>query len=320
MSSFYEYKRTLSRLSPIDRDATLRALADDLNDRQRRWPRQVDFSGVLQSCALSIFPLLFVEAFGHVDEERLVPFLAGCKLLASSLMIADSLYDEELERDERRALLLRWHGLQFEFERAFAAAFAPESPFWNALQSVLAEHLRGIIRESTYSAGRRRIGDATLSECLEIALAKSCVSRIAVIGLRLLGDDDSHAGGLLKSLDDYNVARQIWDDLQDWKADLQAQRATLVTRRLAVATGTRTAEQNVTALARELYYGGHADDLLDLARAYLTSALDVAGRDRRLPWHAIVEDLERSVESLQRDLQTIVRRNLGRRSPLGVPA
>jgi hypothetical protein len=320
MSRFYEFKRTLSRVSAADRDQTLRRLADTLSEMQRRWPRQVDFSGLLPNCGLAIFPLFFVEAFGQIDEERLVPFLAGCKLMASSLMIADSLYDEQLERDEQRALFLRWQGMQFELDREFAKAFAPDSPFWDALQAALAEHLRGIVHESTYSTGRRCVGDATPSECVAIALAKSCVSRVAIVGLSLLGDDDSRTGALLESLDKYNLARQIWDDLQDWKADLWAMRATLVTQRLAPVVNVCAAMPDVEATARKLYYGGHADELLELARTNLASALDAAGRDRRLPWHSLVEDLDRSVEALQRDLQTVVRRNLDAQSRLAASA
>lgn len=320
MSSFYDFKHTLSRVSAVDHDRTLRRLADDLRARQRRWPRQVDFSGLQQNCALAIFPLFFIEAFGHVDEDRLVQFLAGCKLLASSLMIADTLYDEDVERDERRALLLRWHGLTFEYERAFAESFAPDSPFWNALQGALAEHLRGIIDESTYSTGKRFVRDATPDECVAIALAKGCVARVAIIGLGLLGDDDSRTGTLLQSLENYNLARQIWDDLQDWKDDLRAKRATLVTRRLTGGVGVRAATPDLTAFARELYYCGHADELLALARTNLALALDAADRNGRLPWHLLVEDLARSVESLQGDLQTIVRRNLAHRSRPAIPA
>jgi hypothetical protein len=70
---------------------------------------------------------------------------------------------------------------------------------------------------------------------------------------------------------------------------------------------------DLAALARELYYGGHADEFLGLARANLALAFDAADRARPLPWHALLEESDRVIDALQRDLSAIVRRN--RRGP-----
>ncbi len=323
MASYFELKRTHSQFSAADRDDLLRRLAGNVSAMQQRWPRKVDFSGLLPNCALAIFPLLFIDAFGQVDEERLLHFLSGCKLLAGGLMIADPLFDEDLDREEHTARLLRWHGLQFELGREFALTFTPESMFWQSLREALAEHLGGIAKESIYTARRRRLIDAPESECIAIALAKSCVSRVAIVGLSLLGDDVSRADALVQSIEKQNLARQIVDDLQDWKADVRANRPTLVTVRLAAALGvsdTAAPAFDTAALARELYYGGHAEELLALARANVAAALDAADRERRLPWHTLLEVLDRSVAGLQRDVIAIVRRNLGRRSGDAVSA
>ncbi|MGD0475893.1 MAG: hypothetical protein ABSB70_22110 [Candidatus Velthaea sp.] len=316
MANLLELKRTFRKFSTADRDATLARLAGDVAAMQRRWPRKVDFSGLLPDSAIAIFPLLFADAFGDIDQELLARFLAGCELLAGTIVIADALFDEELEREQRTSFLLCWQGAQCELQRELGRTFAPDSVFWETLQAALAEYLGGVIKEASYSTRRRRLADATTAECIAIASAKSCVSRVAIVGLNLLGSDASRTDALLLSLEKYNLAHQILDDLQDWKADLQAHRPTLVTARLATVLGlpdTPEPISDLAALARELYYGGHADEFLGLARANLALAFDAADRARPLPWHALLEESDRVIDALQRDLSAIVRRN--RRGP-----
>ena len=317
MPDFHELKRTIGQYSATNWDDTLRRLADAFDDIQRRWPRRVDFSGLLPDSAIAVFPLLFVEGFGHVEPARLDRFLAGCKLLAGAITTADALFDEELERARRTSYLLCWQGVQFESMRAFGTTFPPDSPFWASLQGALAEYLSGIVKEASYSTRRRLLIDATHAECVAIATAKSCVARVAIVGLSLLGDDGSRAHSLLQSLDKYIFARQLWDDVQDWKADLRANRPTLITVRLATTFGLTDAalrETDIAAMSRDLYYGGHAEEFLGLARDSLACALDTADRARRLPWHALLERFHTAVEALRRDLNAIVERNLERRS------
>lgn len=320
MASFPDLKRTFARYSASDWDAVLLRLAEHARDVQLQWPRKVDFSGLLPDSEIAILPLFFADAFGRIEHERFTHFLAGSRLLASAIVIADALFDKDLERSDQIAFLLRWHGVQFELERQLTKAFSPESSFWPAYRATLAEYLGCVATEWTYASRRRRLADMTHSECLHIALAKSSVSRVTIAGLRLLGDDASRADALLQSLDKYNLARQIWDDVQDWKSDVRSNLPTLVTVRLAATTGLddmTSGEPDLAALARELHYGGHMDELLELARESLASAQDLADREKPLPWHALVDGLDRHVAALQRDLAAIVRRNkvrLGRRA------
>src|SRR5664279_203723 len=71
VADFHELKRTIGQYSGTNWDDTLHRMSDAFDDMQRRWPRKVDFSGLLADSAIAVFPLLFVEGFGHVEPARL---------------------------------------------------------------------------------------------------------------------------------------------------------------------------------------------------------------------------------------------------------
>ena len=68
----------------------------------------------------------------------------------------------------------------------------------------------------------------------------------------------------------------MWDDLQDWKEDLQQGTPSLLLARLVSERPARlegeAGRDVIKQLARELYYGGHARHVLELT-------LTAAGKD-----------------------------------------
>lgn len=280
---------------------------------QRRWPQDVDFMRMhLPTDSFwPVFPLLFRSYFAHISDNDLLPFVVGCKLLVLAATTADQIFDSEFPPQATAELLLRWQGLQFELHRNFSKIFDAQSVFWLRLQEYLAEYTRCISLELHYRNMKRRLADSTDEECILIAKSKTCLSRIAVVGLSVLSGDWRATDRLLLSLDHFNVAKQLFDDLLDWKADFGA--PTLLMSRLArsgIDVDGCHRERDNSAIAREIYYRGHAEESLEIARDHVQRALEAAVTEPRSPWLTVIERVGSKIECLQLDLQKLVAENI----------
>jgi squalene-hopene/tetraprenyl-beta-curcumene cyclase len=121
---------------------------------------------------------------------------------------------------------------------------------------------------------------------------------------------------LVESIDCYNCARQMLDDLSDWKEDLEAGMPSLL---LARALGEKPScpdDESFSNLqqqvAREIFYNGHASYVLTLALRKLDEA-DAALRDwPKLAWRKVHRDLRNECSQLLSDIERIVRENVVR--------
>jgi squalene-hopene/tetraprenyl-beta-curcumene cyclase len=136
-------------------------------------------------------------------------------------------------------------------------------------------------------------------------------------GLVELAGDDRLLEPLVQVIDAFNQAAQMWDDLQDWRDDLRHGIPSLLVGRIAAEPPPRDLDAAAwkalgDRLARDVYYGGHAFHVIDLALAALDRAEALKPTISNLAWHDTTAIYRRRFTSLRGDIERIVRENVAR--------
>jgi squalene-hopene/tetraprenyl-beta-curcumene cyclase len=150
-----------------------------------------------------------------------------------------------------------------------------------------------------------------------VAIGKSALSRLAISSLAALTGQWETAERLDRSLRQYLFARQLFDDLRDWKADLQARLPSLVLARVLAAwpqEAESTDKRTLASLSARIHYEGHATEILDAAVAALDRAAE-AGREAP-PFCAEIDRFRAVVVAMRNDLSGIAEKNVRRAEAL----
>ena len=309
MSSSLEASRLATELVAVQ------AIIADL---QRRWPAPIALEPDRSSSYYAL-PYLFREAFPGLAAAELRPLAAFCKLYAGSILLHDQLVDGQLADGADRAPVatpsLRLLAMHAEAYHLLHAQLPAGAAFWGRLRDYLAAYADACLEEQRFASGSRPWREYTESEALRIVLGKNGPARIIPAALVELARDDRLLDQLLDVTNAFNVATQMWDDLQDWKEDLRHRTPTLLLVRLVPERPAGVGELGrdvIQELARELYYGGHAHHVLELALAALDRAEQLEATIPDLGLHAVTGTLRRRCEALHGDIDRIVRANVRR--------
>jgi squalene-hopene/tetraprenyl-beta-curcumene cyclase len=300
-------------------DSVLATLEQDVARLGQRWPALVALSQGPRSNYFAL-PVSLATLFPGVAPDRAHSFALACRLLAGSILSQDRIVDGG---SGDAALSLRSMALQAESYQQFHRLFAPEARFWERLQQYLAEYAGACLEEQRFVSGQRPWSEYTESVGLGIVKGKNAVARTVPAGLVELAREEHLLEPLLNVIDGFNVATQLWDDLQDWKEDLRRGVPSIllarVVRERPVALEEEQWKQRSEHLAREIYYGGHASHVLRMALDGLGTARRFL-TDHELPeFRALLERLNQRLELLLKDLERIVAENVKRsqREPAG---
>ena len=294
-------------------DATATALAR----LQERWPQEVVLgSGEAQLKTLDYYPYLFLSAFPSLTLQDIESLsLAGLLYVHASL-----LYDIVMDRTDDAYLgtvnALRLQAMQMEASHVLYQLFPPASAFWERFRSYLIEYADACLQEQRFAVGDRPWQDYTEPLALELVVKKNGLSRIALAGLVELSRDDSRFDALVESTHHFHIANQMWDDLHDWKEDLHNRLPSLLLSRLVLEWPVQVNHGGFRdvyeQLGRALYYGGHAHYVLELALDSLDRADLLTADLPNLWWHDVTAYLRKRCQTLLRDVDQIVRRNIRR--------
>lgn len=280
---------------------------------QERWPRDVEL-GIATEAPGSIYhgyPYLFLGAFPSLARtpERVEPLALACRLFADSLFVADDVMDEDPTNRERSANVLRIQAMQFEAYRLLHRLFPPEARFWERMQTYLAVYARACLDEKHFAAPRTGWVDLSEAAALSIARGKSSLAKFAVAGLAELDGDESPLEPLIGALGRYYVARQMVDDLTDWREDLRRGSPSLLLARVAAmefpGEGKEELMRQLDRTSRAIYFGGHGRYVLDRALGVLASAMRLSAPYPDLPWQRLLAKLETHCRHLLDDLDRL---------------
>jgi hypothetical protein len=300
----------------------LAAVQAIIADLQPRWPDGIALEPERNSDYYAL-PYLFREAFPCLATSELRPLAAFCKLYAGSILLHDELIDGQLAAGANRPPVatpsLRLLAMHAEAYHLLHPQFPAVTAFWDRLRSYLAAYADACLEEQQFASGGRPWREYTEPVAMRIVIGKNGPARIIAAGMVELARDDRLLDPLLEVTNAFNVATQMWDDLQDWKDDLRQGTPSLLVARLVPerpeglkGLDPETWRDMIRQLARELYYRGHARHVLELALTSLDTAEQLKQTIPNLGLHDKTATLRRWCEALRADIDRIVRANVRR--------
>jgi squalene-hopene/tetraprenyl-beta-curcumene cyclase len=276
------------------------------------WPEDVRL-GLWQQSAWYELPYAFLPAFPMLDIKDIRPLAVFGRLFANSIFIHDPLADRAVAPHEVATTTLRIMAMQFEAYHLLHPLLPADAPFWNRFKGYMSDYARACITEMTFASGSQAWREFSETLALETAIGKSGPSRAIIAALVDLARDESLLEPLLDALNHFNIACQMWDDLNDWKDDLNHGMPSLLLRRLlAERPSSELSSAEMDRLGREIYYKGHAQYVLDLALTSLDAADKVRSLVPDLPWYHSIDVMRTKYRSVQRDIGSIMTANLER--------
>lgn len=282
-----------------------------LMELERGWPCVAGLRVGPPKSAFNSYPKLFISYFPPIADDRLDLFCHGCRLLASAIVVCDRLVDEETSRSEATRILLQSQAMHYEAYGVFNALFGKSPFFWERLKSYMSAFSRSASLQDVYMSGRRSLHGLSLSEAEEIAISKTGVAKIVIAGLSILAETE-HDDDLVDSIDHFNLARQLYDDLVDWRIDITAGRPSTIVASLVSRHPSFVLKREIpdlSSIGRTIYYSGLATDQINRAEIALDRCsifVPVAGEDG---WNVVIGGLRAELKSLKTDLTTIIARN-----------
>lgn len=290
------------------------SVVEEIAQLQSHWPIDIALSSDDQDSVFSAYPLLFIDAFPTLTPSAISPLAVAGRLVFNALLISDALSDGKISSDMTAIALLRIQALQYESERLLQGLFPPTSSFWSHWQAYLLEYTQACLLERRYASGACPWGDYTEAIAYQVAMGKSALAKGAIAGMASLADDEHLVLALTASIDHYAVARQLFDDLQDWKEDIQHKQPSLPLAMVAdfcpIGRDGVVSSEDIAMIGRHLYYEGHVSGVLGMALTALDQADQVIADLPPLMWHMMIVDLREKCCSLRHDIDRIVQENL----------
>lgn len=292
---------------------TIAALAEEI---QAGWTEGADLRVNAKGWIYDLHPYLFATAFREVPRPELRRLALAGRFLANAVVLMDMQIDEPVDAATAAGWALRGTALQFEAYRLLQGLFPPTSGFWPAFRASISDFITAYTMEQEFASGKRAWHSFATTAAIVIATGKTSMAKGSVFGLAELAGDNAPVAALARSIDEYNIARQIFDDVHDWKADLRDARPSVVLRELLPeelpGRDERTSPELIQDLARRLYYDDVLDALMDRVLLHVGRALDEAATWPELPWRKVMRMLERGAQDLQADTRRITAENRDR--------
>jgi squalene-hopene/tetraprenyl-beta-curcumene cyclase len=303
---------TVSQLIPafqIQREVEITTEA--IHNLQLHWPDDVSLDLGKRVTEFDCLPYLFLPAFPSICFTDIRSFALAVRLFAGSIFIYDKLMDAQ-HQDCTTKNGLRVQAMQMESYKELYKLFGTESIFWESFHRCFAAYADACLQERKFQSGQQPWHEYTEALAIEIAMGKAGIAKAVVAGLAELSGENRWLENLTLSVDYFNIAEQMVDDLNDWKEDLRVGLPSLLLSRLIkkrLAT-VEELENHIPVLSRRVYYERHAEYTLTIAIEYLERALTLTQDIPDLGWYLELKNFHRYCQSLHDDICAIVNRNL----------
>jgi squalene-hopene/tetraprenyl-beta-curcumene cyclase len=289
-----------------------------LNNVQSQWSDKVILgSGQKEATSVDYFPYLFLPAFPSLISKDVESLSLAGLLFAHASFLYDKIMDLPSNLEHRITNSVRIQAMQMESYHVLYQLFPHESLFWQRFRKYMRDYTEACLLEGKFAAGKGSWQEYTEEVALQMAMGKNGLARIAIAGLVEISHDDSNLENLVESINCFNIANQLWDDLCDWKEDLRSGVPSLPLLRilddLPVKVTQSEGKYSMEQLTRDLYYGGHATYILELALESLDRADRLTVDIPDLPWRtSVTSTVRQKCQALWRDLHQLVQSNLQR--------
>jgi len=256
------------------------------------------------------YPYLFWAAFPKLTPEQIQPFSVWARLTA----VAISGYDDIIDGTQSSFSLIKAgmsiQAMQFEADKILHSLFPSSAYFWQQFRNYYAKYVAACLQEDQFKSRELPWSELTESIAINIAIDKGGLTRAVISGLAELAQNSVWVEPLTESIVQYTIARQMWDDLCDWRIDLKAGMPSFLLSKVVSQPRDEWTDDELNQIAREIFYGGHANAVLDLALSSLTAAKAPMADLPDLAWWIIIEHLQSNLEKLSKDIHHICYANL----------
>jgi len=261
------------------------------------------------------YPFLFASAFPSISVEHLRNLALANRILLEAILLSDKKIDETRRWSPEDFFLVDSY-YQKAFEILFPL-FPLQHPFWQETQRWFFQYARAIQKEQIHH--HHRLSPYTHQEFYEISTGKVALIKTNLLAMSWLSNDSGALAPLMESQDRFLVGFQCFDDLRDWKEDLQQKNFTFLLSRVffegAFEQSIRRAEcPSRGEVGQVLYHKGIAEDHLRLAEHYFQEALDFAGEAHVPAWVEVLSGFLRHCHTMRQDLAEIRRRTAGKKN------
>jgi hypothetical protein len=249
------------------------------------------------------YPFLFRDEFPAVSEEQASTLAVAGVLYLNHLCLMDDLVDlPEIRQPHKLFLSALLH------ERAIielGTLFPATSPFWAELSGYHREFAAAMLREQTAHTGK--LTPFSEAEVFQIAKGKAALSKMTTTALALLARQPDTIANLAASQDCFNAARQLYDDVKDWKDDYHHRRySSLLTEAILATASSDTLDRiDPEVLGVQLHGGGHIDRALAQAAQWCEQAQAHVAMYRVSGWVRLIQSLQTQIVRLRTDLVAI---------------
>ncbi|HSR67386.1 MAG TPA: prenyltransferase/squalene oxidase repeat-containing protein [Acidobacteriota bacterium] len=285
---------------------------------EQGWPSATSLQKGGKDAPLTIYdcyPYLFAELFPDIDADRLEDFAVACRLLASAITLEDRLADGSLSRRRQPVMLFRGRAMRFEAVGLLRRLFPEDSAFWPRYLAYDSELINSSLEEARFAWGERPWSEYSEDLAKRLMIGKNAPARIVPAGLSELAGDETRLPALIRAVDHFNFAVQVFDDLEDIKDDLREGVPTLMSRRVLpngppAGLQGQEREEWLERQARRIYYEGHAARVLGQGIDSLDAALAELKDGPGLQWQEMVETMKAHYSALLQDIQRIIDSNI----------
>jgi len=288
----------------------IKSIAKAVQLVQVHWPDSINLniSGDAPPSLYDCHPYLFAGAYPALPPERLHALGVAARLFASAAFLADRVLDDASPA-RASIVFVRASAMQHEAYRLLHELLPPQGPFWDRFRHYVADHARAVVEERRFVSGERPWAEYTETLALDLARKRAGLAKATVAALADLSQESAPVRALEESIDLYNIAFQMLDDLRDWRDDLQLGWPSLLLARL-MPEGPRKdgppSAKVLEQLARKLYYRGHAAYVLELAITKLDQALQIGLPSPGLAWNHAITLLRKRCRELLADIRDVV--------------
>lgn len=280
---------------------------------QREWPGEVQLQLHAKDSAYNAHSYLFRQAFPDVPSAVYQRLSQAALLISGAVVLRDELMDEVDVSDVRRSLL-RIQAMEYEGLQIWHELFPSGSGFWHTYRRLVSDYARVNLEAKRFATGELPWSRFSVDFATELARCNAGLACSTIAALAELSSAKHHREPLIESVHHYNVARQFWDDVCDWKDDLRRGQPSLVLARAHQARPDLAARQQqgepCREFTREVYYSGHLTFVLELALEHIDAAERSLTNVPRLDWHDLLGILRGNCIALLEDVNRIVDRNL----------
>lgn len=164
-----------------------------------------------------MYPYLFESCIRNMDD-KVVEDIAVAGALYSDIILHYDKWDDQkvsfnLENVMAKSILLQ------EVMKILCKYFDEQSRFWWYLDKYVCEYANAVMTEKKKHKGT--VTSYSDSDYMSILRGKCAIAKVTIAALSIINNKEEMILQLEKSQDFYAEAFQLFDDLRDWKSDLE---------------------------------------------------------------------------------------------------